>query len=588
MKNAEALDLREYRPAAVLALDLVKHSTKAKAAALRIRKAVEEIFAREVRSLGIVDAYFNYTGDGYICAFVGDASARIIDFVNSTFPQLSREFAIDDQQFRAGLDFGLVHLSRNALTGAVEHFDSPGIVASRLERVAEPNEILCTETIRNIFAPLYEEMFDQTPRLAHTKDRDIACYQLRPIDYFEIQNLFRAALLRTGPERPLLEGNRTRILIVDDDDAIRMTLASFLPEELPGLEAVAFSSGKDAEDAFAPGRFALALIDEGLPDIDGLELSRRLLAADPEQSVLMMTGHASAVLAKRFLAAGGAYFLAKPFDLDSLMSAIRLCIQRLHPRTLLDRLQLVCDDLGEILWGLQIASDRLYSLLHRQHSSAASSLLRHKAKRLAADFVSRINPGCDIAAALPALSVQLSSLDRLARLIDRANLKELQKYFENLAADYARLYPDVSVRVDADLAELSETTVPHVSLYAMAVCELVDNAVSAVEGKGQISITMSALPTAGYLHTTVRDDGTGVPLQVEPAMFEEGVSSKGAGRGLGLSLVREAIHGMGGQVTYRYDAGAVFTMSVPLAAEPAPPTETSRPMRSRRDLGSSH
>src|SRR5437764_325472 len=129
-KNNLLLDFRIYRPASVLVVDLVKHSSRGKAQVQLLQQTLEEVFLRAKRAMGMDDVCFNYTGDGYVCAFIGDASARILDFINSTIPELRRRFAQHDQKVRIGLDFGLVHLAPNALTGSAEHFDLPGIQAA--------------------------------------------------------------------------------------------------------------------------------------------------------------------------------------------------------------------------------------------------------------------------------------------------------------------------------------------------------------------------------------------------------------------------------------------------------------------------
>ena len=69
----------------------------------------------------------------------------------------------------------------------------------------------------------------------------------------------------------------------------------------------------------------------------------------------------------------------------------------------------------------------------------------------------------------------------------------------------------------------------------------------------------------------VRDDGPGLPPEVIQRAFEPGVTTKPpgpVGRGLGLSLVRRAATALGGSVTVRNEDGAVFTVTLPHAAQP--------------------
>lgn len=109
---------------------------------------------------------------------------------------------------------------------------------------------------------------------------------------------------------------------------------------------------------------------------------------------------------------------------------------------------------------------------------------------------------------------------------------------------------------------------------------LIDNAVDAVTGTREAAVpgqrapeaprrgrvTVTALAGDGELLLRVADNGAGVDPADAAEVFRSGWSTHGAGRGLGLALVRQAVHRGGGTVTLEQgtDGGAVFTVRLPL------------------------
>jgi CheY-like chemotaxis protein len=112
------------------------------------------------------------------------------------------------------------------------------------------------------------------------------------------------------------------VLIVDDNLDAAQTLVMVL-EEL-GYEARSASDGRSALallDSFVP---EVAVLDIGLPGMDGYELARRLRADARIASIrlLALTGYGSEVDRQRALEAGFDEHLIKPVSIESLLSAL--------------------------------------------------------------------------------------------------------------------------------------------------------------------------------------------------------------------------------------------------------------------------
>ena len=119
-----------------------------------------------------------------------------------------------------------------------------------------------------------------------------------------------------------------RVLVVDDDNAVRDVLALTLEDEL-GVTVDTASNGVDALARIALARPGLVLLDLAMPGIDGFELCT-LLHADPAYADVPVVA-VSALgprdeVRRSALAVGCSDFLAKPFDIAAIVGVVeRYC-----------------------------------------------------------------------------------------------------------------------------------------------------------------------------------------------------------------------------------------------------------------------
>ena len=116
--------------------------------------------------------------------------------------------------------------------------------------------------------------------------------------------------------------------VIDDDEAMRDSLAFLLRSaNIPVRtheSAVAFLA------ALAGVRSGCIVTDVRMPEIDGLELLRRLKQLGVHLPVIVITGHGDVPLAVEAMRVGAADFLEKPFDDDVLLAAVRSALAREH------------------------------------------------------------------------------------------------------------------------------------------------------------------------------------------------------------------------------------------------------------------
>jgi two-component system, NtrC family, nitrogen regulation response regulator NtrX len=117
-----------------------------------------------------------------------------------------------------------------------------------------------------------------------------------------------------------------KILIVDDEEGIRDSLASILRDERYAVEAVA--SAEEALERIAHSDFQVILLDIWLPGTDGMEALSRIQAAAHAPAVIMISGHGSIETAVRATKLGAFDFIEKPLSLEKVIVLVRNAIQQ--------------------------------------------------------------------------------------------------------------------------------------------------------------------------------------------------------------------------------------------------------------------
>jgi DNA-binding response OmpR family regulator len=115
------------------------------------------------------------------------------------------------------------------------------------------------------------------------------------------------------------------LLLVEDDDGIARPLAAALAGD--GYEVVRVATGREALERAAEGVRAVVL-DLGLPDLDGVEVCRRLRDVAPGVPVLMLTARTSETDVVVGLDAGADDYVTKPFRLAELLARLRALLRR--------------------------------------------------------------------------------------------------------------------------------------------------------------------------------------------------------------------------------------------------------------------
>ncbi len=183
----------------------------------------------------------------------------------------------------------------------------------------------------------------------------------------------------------------------------------------------------------------------------------------------------------------------------------------------------------------------------------------------------------------------LNHLQVVYSLVDMDENKEATKYIETVYGEMRRLStgmktakPAINALLQAKLSQAEQrgialnlnitSTLEHLPLNDWEMCRilanLIDNAMDALEGKAQGGITVELSENLKSYSFAVRNNGNVIDSKNLPKLFSAGFTTKAAGHGLGLSIVKELVEDCGGEITVTSDKNeTVFSGILPKDSE---------------------
>lgn len=166
-----------------------------------------------------------------------------------------------------------------------------------------------------------------------------------------------------GSEEP-----RSRVLVVDDEQAICSSLAGVLRDER--FETLTVNDGAEALKMIEQFRPAIVFLDIWMPGLDGMETLEKIKQLLPATEVIMISGHATINNALEAMRRGAFDLIEKPFAIERVVSA---AARALEHRKRLEETSYAKDSSGEIT---RTAREKPYTLL--PHQGFLSSEMRGK------------------------------------------------------------------------------------------------------------------------------------------------------------------------------------------------------------------
>ena len=116
-------------------------------------------------------------------------------------------------------------------------------------------------------------------------------------------------------------GNPTRILVVDDDEGVRNSLATILKDE--GYTVDVAKNGSEAIEKSKAAFYNVALIDIRLPDMEGTEILTRMRETVPKIRKIILTGYPSLQNAIEAVNRNADAYILKPVEVEKLLDTVR-------------------------------------------------------------------------------------------------------------------------------------------------------------------------------------------------------------------------------------------------------------------------
>ena len=412
---------------------------------------------------------------------------------------------------------------------------------------------------------------------------------MSPIDHAENES----PLDDTGVFVPLL--NEARLLVVDDEESLRITTAAILEQE--GYQVDTASSGDEAIVLLNNTDYDLVLTDLHMEGGDGLSVLNQIRRHAPLTISVVLTGFASVESAIAALQEGAYDYLVKPCDIESMKHTIRRGVE--HRRLMLAE-QKARSDLHQLNLDLEQRIEERTAELKRLNVELAEAnrakdvflaTLSHELRTPLTPVVGWIK--LLRSGTLDEKSV-LQALDAIERnawlqsrliddLLDTSRIATGKLHFEpkptDLNAVVKAAVDTVRTSAAARNIDLSVSLSP-IGLVVMGeplrlqqiAWNLVSNAIKFTEPGGKVNITTGLNGTEAHL--TVVDTGVGIEPGFLPHVFDRfrqadgSTSRRHGGLGLGLAIADALAKMHGGKLEAQSDGvgcGSCFTLRVELA-----------------------
>ena len=140
--------------------------------------------------------------------------------------------------------------------------------------------------------------------------------------YFIIYYIYRGQNLTTKTFFYFM----SKILIIEDEAAIRRVLLKILSEENPDYKVSEAEDGLQGVELIKKENFDLILCDIKMPKMDGIEVLNQIKIIKPETPIVMISGHGDLDTAVQSMRIGAFDYISKPPDLNRLLNTVRIAL----------------------------------------------------------------------------------------------------------------------------------------------------------------------------------------------------------------------------------------------------------------------
>ncbi|HYJ33915.1 MAG TPA: sigma-54 dependent transcriptional regulator [Candidatus Binatia bacterium] len=190
-------------------------------------------------------------------------------------------------------------------------------------------------------------------------------------------------------DAPILAKPSAGVLVVDDERSLRFTLSESLSEE--GYRVETASDGAEALSKVETGDFQLVLLDQKLPDSNGIEVLRKIKTKRPELPVVIMTAYGKFENAVEAARAGCYDYIGKPFELDHIKLVLSNALELATARDEVARLKAAERRRAgsTIVSGGSPAMEKIFGTMKKVTQSGSSTILLEGETGVGKELVAR-------------------------------------------------------------------------------------------------------------------------------------------------------------------------------------------------------
>jgi signal transduction histidine kinase len=350
------------------------------------------------------------------------------------------------------------------------------------------------------------------------------------------------------------------LLIEDNAGDARLLREMFAEQGTVNVEFAHVDCMGAAEKYLSAHEVDIILLDLGLPDSQGLGAIRRAHAAAPRVPLVVLTGFDDELLAEQALQEGAQDYLIKgQIEQRGLLRALRYATERKRLDRLKDEfVSTVSHELRTPLTSIAASLGLLVGNAVGQLPHAMGRLLSiaHANSQRLARLVDDILDMEKMDAGRVVFDFKRVEVRALVEQVIEANRAYAEDYGVRIRFEDACIEADADVRADPN------------RLFQV-VTNLLSNAIKFSPTDNEVVIAV--VKEAGLVRLTVRDHGSGIPVDFKPLIFEKFAQADAkdarqkGGTGLGLSIVKQIVDRLSGKVGFA-DApggGTVFSVQLP-------------------------
>lgn len=354
-----------------------------------------------------------------------------------------------------------------------------------------------------------------------------------------------------------------KVLVIDDEEIARISCQRVLRRE--EIHVTMASSGREGLEILMREPHDLVLVDLKMPEMDGVEVARRIRSFDPNVVTIIITGYATIESAVAVMKEGAYDYLPKPFTPDELVIVVRRGLEKRRldresralreEKAAMERnfVTMVTHQLRSPLAAIYQYFEVLLGNIGGELSEAQREMLERARERMDG-LLQLINDWLDMSRIQTGEIMHRLRAVPVASCVDAALAALEWSARERQVNIITTIPPDLpEVRVDPDT-------------FREALSNLISNAIKYNKPRGKVCIRASE--RGEWVVVDVEDSGVGIEEKEIPFLFEQFYRGKSKevrsrqGTGLGLAIVERIVRAHGGRIEVRSHPGQGSTFSV--------------------------